>query len=80
MAQVLTIFFLLLPSDCDDIIRQHKTACLRVTSLLACKDLLFIGSSAGVILTLPLPLLTPHTSKLDPPVVTGKQIEHTIGI
>ncbi|GIY33902.1 rho guanine nucleotide exchange factor 17 [Caerostris extrusa] len=37
----------------DDIIKQHKSACLRVTALLACKDLLWIGTSAGVILTLP---------------------------
>lgn len=38
-------------SSCDDIIRQHKAACLRVTSLLACKDLIWVGTSAGVILT-----------------------------
>uniref|UniRef100_UPI00358DE3C6 rho guanine nucleotide exchange factor 17 isoform X2 n=1 Tax=Myxine glutinosa TaxID=7769 RepID=UPI00358DE3C6 len=37
----------------DAIIRQHKAACLRVTALLVCKDLLWIGTSAGVILTLP---------------------------
>lgn len=40
-------------STCDDIIRQHKSACLRITSLLACKDLLWIGTSAGVLLNLP---------------------------
>ncbi|KAF0287355.1 Rho guanine nucleotide exchange factor 17 [Amphibalanus amphitrite] len=51
-------------SGCDDIIRQHKTACLRVTSLMVCKDLLWIGTSAGVILNLPLPLLTTTTSWL----------------
>lgn len=39
-------------SNCDDIIRQHKAACLRVTSLLACKDLIWVGTSAGVILTI----------------------------
>uniref|UniRef100_A0A6A7FTN7 Rho guanine nucleotide exchange factor 17 isoform X3 n=1 Tax=Hirondellea gigas TaxID=1518452 RepID=A0A6A7FTN7_9CRUS len=44
---------------CDDIIRQHKAACLRVTALLACKDLLWVGTSAGVVLTAPLPHL-PH--------------------
>ncbi|XP_070800205.1 rho guanine nucleotide exchange factor 17 [Pituophis catenifer annectens] len=38
----------------DAIIRQHKAACLRITSLLACKDLLWIGTSAGVVLTLPI--------------------------
>ena len=42
------------PAGCDGIIRQHKTACLRVTSLLVCRELLWIGSSAGVILNLPL--------------------------
>lgn len=39
-------------SNCDDIIRQHKAACLRVTSLLACKDLVWVGTSAGVLLTI----------------------------
>ncbi|XP_067995310.1 rho guanine nucleotide exchange factor 17 isoform X1 [Melanerpes formicivorus] len=38
----------------DAIIRQHKAACLRITALLACKDLLWIGTSAGVVLTLSL--------------------------
>ena len=45
---------------CDDIIRQHKAACLRVTALLACKDLLWVGTSAGVVLTAPVPHLPPH--------------------
>ncbi|NXW36328.1 ARHGH factor, partial [Phaetusa simplex] len=36
----------------DAIIRQHKAACLRITALLVCKDLLWIGTSAGVVLTL----------------------------
>ncbi|XP_037942979.1 uncharacterized protein LOC119675833 isoform X2 [Teleopsis dalmanni] len=40
-------------SNCDEIIRQHKAACLRVTSLLSCKDLIWIGTSAGVMLTIP---------------------------
>ncbi|NXV67184.1 ARHGH factor, partial [Molothrus ater] len=39
----------------DAIIRQHKAACLRITALLACKDLLWIGTSAGVVLTLAVP-------------------------
>ncbi|XP_016152201.1 PREDICTED: LOW QUALITY PROTEIN: rho guanine nucleotide exchange factor 17 [Ficedula albicollis] len=38
----------------DAIIRQHKAACLRITALLACKELLWIGTSAGVVLTLAL--------------------------
>ena len=48
----------------DAIIRQHKSACLRVTSMLICKDLLWIGTSAGVILTNPLPSITASTSVL----------------
>ncbi|CAH2235682.1 jg18052 [Pararge aegeria aegeria] len=39
---------------CDDIIRQHKAACLRVTALLAHRDTLWVGTSAGVLLTAPL--------------------------
>ncbi|XP_013379625.1 rho guanine nucleotide exchange factor 17-like [Lingula anatina] len=63
----------------DDIIRQHKTACLRITSLLACKDLLWVGTSAGVILTIPLPKITSSTTKstLQAPTVTGLVHGHT---
>jgi len=39
-------------TNCDKIIQQHKAACLRVTSLLACKDIIWIGTSAGVLLTI----------------------------
>nr|CAH7735584.1 unnamed protein product [Callosobruchus chinensis] len=42
-------------TSCDDIIRQHKAACLRITAMVTCKDLLWIGTSAGVLLTMPLP-------------------------
>ncbi|KAJ4436175.1 hypothetical protein ANN_18805 [Periplaneta americana] len=63
---------------CDDIIRQHKAACLRVTSLLACKDLLWIGTSAGVILTMPLPHISSATTKLaNIPNATGVPHGHT---
>ncbi|XP_040282426.1 rho guanine nucleotide exchange factor 17 isoform X2 [Bufo bufo] len=49
----------------DAIIRQHKSACLRITALLACKDLLWIGTSAGVVLTL---TITSSTSSLKGPI------------
>lgn len=63
---------------CDDIIRQHKAACLRVTSLLACKDLLWIGTSAGVLLTMPLPHITSSTTKMNSiPCVVGVPHGHT---
>lgn len=53
-------------AGCDDIIRQHKAACLRVTALLAHGGALWVGTSAGVLLTAPL--------RADPrsaPVLTG---------
>ncbi|KAG1681406.1 Rho guanine nucleotide exchange factor 17 [Nymphon striatum] len=59
---------------CDDIIRKHKSACLRVISLLTCKDLLWIGTSAGIILTLPLPHLTSSSTKITSlPTITGSE-------
>ncbi|NXT78124.1 ARHGH factor, partial [Zapornia atra] len=54
----------------DAIIRQHKAACLRITALLACKDLLWIGTSAGVVLTL-------TTSAKAAPVLVGLSQGHT---
>lgn len=58
---------------CDDIIRQHKAACLRITALLTCKDILWVGTSAGVIATMHLPYLAQHTSKIHPmPTLVGK--------
>ncbi len=57
----------LCPAGCDDIIRQHKAACLRITSMVAAKDTLWVGTSAGVVVTTKLPYLgganadgTPH--------------------
>ncbi|CAE1228221.1 ARHGEF17 [Acanthosepion pharaonis] len=63
----------------DDIIRQHKTACLRVTALLICKDLLWVGTSAGVILTIPVPKITSTTARstINCPTVTGLVYGHT---
>ncbi|KYO49098.1 rho guanine nucleotide exchange factor 17 isoform B [Alligator mississippiensis] len=59
----------------DAIIRQHKAACLRITALLACKDLLWIGTSAGVVLTLS---ITANASiwKM-PPTLVGLSQGHT---
>lgn len=53
-------------SNCDNIIQQHKSACLKVTSLLACKDIIWVGTSAGVLLS----VLVQNIDK-SPPVVTG---------
>ena len=51
----LKTIFSLSVAGCDDIIRQHKAACLRITALLACKDILWIGTSAGVVATMHIP-------------------------
>ncbi|XP_065165662.1 rho guanine nucleotide exchange factor 17 isoform X2 [Atheta coriaria] len=65
-------------TSCDDIIRQHKAACLRVTSLLACKELLWIGTSAGVLLTMPLPHIAASATRLTSvPSVMGVPHGHT---
>jgi len=37
----------ILLADDRVVFRQHKTACLRVTALLAVKEMLWIGTSAG---------------------------------
>ena len=58
-------------SSCDDIIRQHKAACLRITSLLACNDLIWVGTSAGVILTIQ---SLNKRCKISNPVVRGKNV------
>ncbi|VDD95136.1 unnamed protein product [Enterobius vermicularis] len=34
----------------EDIIRQHKMGCLRISALLCCKNMLWIGTSSGIIL------------------------------
>nr|XP_050850263.1 uncharacterized protein LOC127063944 isoform X4 [Vespula vulgaris] len=68
----------MLATGCDDIIRQHKAACLRVTSLLACNELLWIGTSAGVLLTVPIPHIKPSTQRISqPPIITGIPHGHT---
>lgn len=64
----------------DAIIRQHKAACLRITALLACKDLLWIGTSAGVVLTLSIPPVSSSTgpgSVRSPLVPMGSAHGHT---
>ena len=65
-------------TNCDEIIRQHKTACLRVTSLLPVKDMLWIGTSAGVLVTLTLPSISSSTTSLaSSPALTPVPHGHT---
>ncbi|CAF4326176.1 unnamed protein product, partial [Rotaria sp. Silwood2] len=42
---------------CDDIIRAHKLGCLRVSSLHVCKETLWVGTSAGVLINITVPQL-----------------------
>lgn len=56
---------------CDEIIRQHKAACLRVTSMLACNNVVWIGTSAGVVLTVRV-VEKASTSMVELPCVTGR--------
>ncbi|XP_063622647.1 rho guanine nucleotide exchange factor 17 isoform X2 [Cydia splendana] len=63
---------------CDDIIRQHKAACLRVTALLAHRDTLWVGTSAGVLLTAPLHNSpNARTGQFTVPTLTGVTYGHT---
>ncbi|TKR77939.1 hypothetical protein L596_018826 [Steinernema carpocapsae] len=56
----------------EDIIRQHKMGCLRVSSLLCCRNMLWIGTSAGVILHSPI-----HCNKTNwTPTFTVCQVGH----
>ena len=50
------------PLVCDDIIRAHKLGCLHVTALHICKETLWVGTSAGVILNISLSQLIDSTS------------------
>ena len=55
----LTVFVCLV---CDDIIRAHKLGCLHVTALHVCEDILWVGTSAGVIVNIHFPQLIDASS------------------
>lgn len=52
---------------------RHKEACLRITCLTVCKDLLWAGTSAGVIVTVAIPRVTLNSTKqtMEPPQLEG---------
>ncbi|GFR25207.1 rho guanine nucleotide exchange factor 17 [Trichonephila clavata] len=60
----------------DEIIKQHKLACLRVSSICIEKNLLWIGTSAGVVLNLPLPNITSSSSTEVVPNIIGMPHGH----
>ncbi|XP_065352362.1 rho guanine nucleotide exchange factor 17-like isoform X3 [Cloeon dipterum] len=67
----------MLKTGCDDIIRQHKAACLRVTALVAHQDFLWVGTSAGVILKIRTPPVNSSTKLSKAPCVKGISRGHT---
>ncbi|KAG8183951.1 hypothetical protein JTE90_005182 [Oedothorax gibbosus] len=64
-------------SGYGEIIRQHKLACLRVSSICIEKNLLWIGTSAGVVLNFAVPRIDSSTTVLDfVPNITGMAHGH----
>ncbi|KAG9510725.1 Rho guanine nucleotide exchange factor 17 [Fragariocoptes setiger] len=70
-------------SRTNDIIRQHKSACLRPTALMCIpdiasqRDLLWIGTSAGVIINAQVPLITSESRRISVlPNLTGLSRGH----
>ena len=49
----------------EEIVRIHKISCLKITCLFVCKDTLWIGTSAGVIVNIKVPHISNTTSKLN---------------
>lgn len=49
----------------DELIRMHKLACLKITCIYVCKDTLWIGTSAGVIVNIKIPHINNTTVKLN---------------
>lgn len=49
----------------EEIVRVHKISCLKITCLFVCKDTLWIGTSAGVIVNIKVPHISNTTSKLN---------------
>ena len=57
----------------DDLIKFHKLACLKITSMHVCKDTLWIGTSSGVLVYLHIPLINNNTTKINSPLnLNGK--------
>jgi hypothetical protein len=49
----------------DELIKLHKLSCLKITCLYVCKDTLWIGTSAGIILNVKIPHVNNTTNKLN---------------
>lgn len=62
----------------NGIVRQHKISQLRVTCLQPCEGLLWIGTSAGAMLTLRMPVIDEDTaSVLELPALSSSYHGHT---
>ena len=49
----------------DELIKLHKLSCLKITCLYVCKDTLWIGTSAGIVLNVKIPHVNNTTHKLN---------------
>jgi len=49
----------------DELIKFHKLSCLKITALFVCKDTLWVGTSAGVIINVKTPHVNNSTAKLN---------------
>ncbi|CAL8077058.1 unnamed protein product [Calicophoron daubneyi] len=56
---------------CDAVIMRHKEVCLRITCMTVCKDLLWAGTSAGVIVTVAIPRISIGSTRtsMEPPQI-----------
>ena len=62
----------------NGIVRQHKISQLRVTCLQPCEGLLWIGTSAGAMLTMRMPVIEEDTSSvLDLPTLSSSYLGHS---
>ena len=61
----------------DELIKAHKLACLRITCVYVCKDTLWIGTSAGLIINVKIPHVNNATHKLNSALTfTGKPLSN----
>jgi hypothetical protein len=61
-------------ANLDELLRVHKLACLRITCAYVCKDTLWIGTSAGVVLNLKIPHINNTAFKLNTNLAINGQL------
>lgn len=59
----------ILNEGCEELIRLHKMSCLKISSIYVCKDTLWVGTSAGLIVNIKIPFVNNVTTKLSTPLI-----------